>query len=121
MADATAGTYPDKGALSLSQNSTLSLEFSQDISIRSLGLREGTAVNLVPTNGAVLSVDDLAVNYGGKVTANSATANSMIVNGSVVAYRGAMIQNGVVGLGGSATTDVEQACELGSVLDFCIE
>jgi hypothetical protein len=64
---------------------------------------------------------DLAVNYGGKVTANSATANSMIVNGSVVAYRGAMIQNGVVGLGGSATTDVEQACELGSVLDFCIE
>ena len=120
MADAAvAEVFPQKGALSLSQNSTLSLEFSQDISIRSLGLREGTAVNLVPTNSAVLSVADLAINYGGKVTANSAAANSMIVNGPVLAYRGAMIQDGVVGLGGSATINVSQACTLGSVLDFC--
>jgi hypothetical protein len=119
MADAAAGTYPEKGKLSLSQNSTLSLEFSQDISIRSIGLREGTAVNLAPTNNAVLSVTDLSVNHGGKVTANYATSKSMTVNGSVLAYRGAMIQNGVVGLGGSATTEVSQACAWGNVIDLC--
>ena len=120
MADAAvAGGYPEKGKLSLSQNSTLSLEFSQDISIRSIGLREGTAVNLAPTNNAVLSVTDLSVNHGGKVTANSATVKSMTVNGSLLAYRGAMIQNGVAGLGGSATKDVAQACAWGNVIDFC--
>jgi hypothetical protein len=119
MADAAAGTYPEKGKLSLSQNSTLSLEFSQDISIRSIALREGTSVNLAPTNNAVLSVTDLSVNHGGKVTANSATVISMnVIGGELLAYRGAMIQDGVVGAAG-ATLNVEQACTWGNVLDFC--
>ena len=116
---AAAGQYPVKGNLSLGQNATLSLEFSQDISIRSLGLREGAGVNCSQTNNAVLSVTDLSVNHGGKVTANSSTERSMTVNGSLTAYRGAMIQNGVVGLGSSATKNVSQACTWGNVIDFC--
>jgi hypothetical protein len=119
MTDPADGTYPERGKLSLSQNSTLSLEFTQDISIRSVGLREGTSVNLAPTNNAVLSVTDLSVNHGGKVTANSATVISMNVSGGeLLAYRGAMIQDGVVGAAG-ATLNVEQACTFGNVLDFC--
>jgi hypothetical protein len=122
MTDAgAAGQYPEKGKLSLAQNSTISLEFLQDISIRSVGLREGTAVNLAPQNNAVLSVTDLGVNHGGKVTANSSTVKSMTVNGSLLAYRGAMIQNGVVGLGSSASKNVNQACDFGNIIDFCDE
>ncbi len=120
MTDAFAsGQYPEKGKLSLGQNATLSLEFSQDIAIRSLGLREGAGVNFAPTNSAVLSVTDLSVNHGAKVTANSSTETSMTVNGSLLAYKGAFIQGGVVGLGSSATKDVSQACAWGNVIDFC--
>ena len=85
---AAAGQYPVKGNLSLGQNATLSLEFAQDISIRSLGLREGAGVNFAPTNSAVLSVTDLSVNHGAKVTANSSTEKSMTVNGTLLAYKG---------------------------------
>ena len=121
MTDTLDGSYPNKGELSLSQNSTVSLEFSQNISIGSLGLREGTAVNLVPTNDSVLSVGSLSVNHGGKVTANDSRVNSMVVNNTILAYRGAMIQNGVVLPARDAVIDVRQACEFGNVIDFCAD
>jgi hypothetical protein len=61
----------------------------------------------------------LSVNHGAKVTANEATETSMTVNGTLLAYKGAFIQGGVVGLGSSATTNVSQACAWGNVMDFC--